>query len=95
MDQAKDASTRFLSALQAKPYHPVIKCVLSREPYNRQEVICLAQCFLHYCCGCGKSRTECTEPLMRCSDCEFAHFCSVRSLFVPDNFARLPSSGDS
>ena len=74
---AENSDGRFLQTIrQTDPWHPVIHCVLSREPYNRKEVLELSRLFLHFCTGCGKTHKE--AKLTRCAGCEVAYFCDEK-----------------
>lgn len=77
MDIAGDAGERFKKMIECKPWHPVVRCVLTRQPYNRKEVISLSRCFLHWCTGCGKGKGD-GVTLTRCGGCEVAYFCSEK-----------------
>lgn len=77
IDKDKDGGgARFMKTISTVPWHPVVKCVLTRKPYSRKEVLELSRLFLHWCSGCGKSKAEVT--LTRCSGCEVAYYCSEK-----------------
>ena len=74
--KSAEAGKRFTKMLKVEPRHPVLKCVLEREPFHRGEVMSLGRLFLRCCAGCGKSQED--VNLTRCTECKFAHFCSEK-----------------
>ena len=76
IDKGEAPGPRFTKMLKAKPRHPVLKCVLEREPFHPREVMSLARLFLRCCAGCGKEQGD--VSLTRCTGCAVAHFCSER-----------------